>query len=93
MVRPATFTVHSAHKGRPNFWVKFYKDDITGKYVVDVQGFPALKVSHPSRERAIEAFKGYYAMTAKDYGATKVDYGDMFTEQEKADLELEFFGM
>jgi len=65
--------------------VKFYRRP-NGLYVCEIEGMPALKVSHPSRIRVMAAFKGWHEMAIKDWGASEIEWDGMATsdEQEEA---------
>jgi len=51
--------------------VQFYRRS-DGMYVCEVEGYPTLKVVHPSKERVRAAFEGWYQMSIKDWGASEI---------------------
>ena len=56
--------------------VKFYRN-AQGLYVCDIEGYPALKIIHPSKERVKAAFLGYWEMSWKDWGASEITWNGM----------------
>ena len=74
MLKAATFTYQGETEDK-NRIVKFYKRN--GMYVCEMEGMPSLTITHPSYERVLEAFKGWYQMAQKDYGPSDIDWGDM----------------
>lgn len=51
--------------------VRFYRRP-DRMYVCEVEGTPALKIIHPSRERVRAAFEGWWQMAQKDWGASEI---------------------
>ena len=51
--------------------VRFYRRP-DRMYVCEVEGLPALKIAHPSKERVRAAFDGWYEMSMKDWGASEI---------------------
>lgn len=70
---------HGLRAGRK---VNFYRDSATGKYVASVEGYPALRITHPSRNRVLQAFVDYFNMAIKDWGTTDFEPGDYITQEE-----------
>lgn len=65
--------------------VKFYQRS-DKLYVCDIAGMPALRVLHPSRARVMAAFKAWWEMAQKDYGASEIDWGDMAAQEEREEV-------
>lgn len=78
-MKAATF-IYYGETEENNRTVRFCKRD--GSYVCEVEGMPALMISHPSFERVRAAFNGWYQLAQKDFGASDIDWGDM-TSAEK----------
>jgi len=78
---PAHFTYFGENETK-NREVKFYRRP-DGMFVTEVEGMPALKIAHPSKKRVMAAFKGWWEMAQKDWGASDIEWGDMATEAEQ----------
>ena len=70
---------HFTYFGRTeaeNREVRFYRRP-DGMYVCEVEGYPTLKVTHPSKERVRAAFDCWYQMSFKDWGASNIEWEDI----------------
>jgi len=74
MLKAATFVYHGQTEDK-NRVVKFHKRN--GMYVCEIEGMPSLTITHPSYERVLAAFEGWYQMAWKDWGPSDIDWGDM----------------
>lgn len=75
LTKAATFTSYGSTEDK-NKVVRFYKNKY-GSYTCEVEGIPALTITHPSYERVKAAFEGWYQMSFKDWGASDIDWGSM----------------
>jgi len=66
----ARFTYLGSSKDK-NREVRFYRRS-DGMYVCEIEGMPALKIIHPSKERVRAAFDGWWQMAQKDWGASEI---------------------
>jgi hypothetical protein len=61
--------------------VRFYSNN-NELFGVDIEGMPSMTVNTASRSKALVAFKTYYAMAMKEHGASRINWGEMLTEDE-----------
>ena len=71
----AKFTYYGSDESK-NREVRFYRNP-QGLYVCEAEGYPALKVTHPSKVRVKTAFQNWWEMAQKDWGASEIEWGDM----------------
>jgi len=77
----AHFTYYGKTEDK-NREVRFYKRP-NGLYVCEVEGMPVLRITHPSKTRVMAAFKGWWEMSQKDWGASEIDWNEMATPEEQ----------
>ena len=53
--------------------VRFYQNPY-GSYTCDIEGMPALRITHPSKERVRAAFEVWWEMSWKDWGASEIEW-------------------
>ena len=46
------------------------------KYVIEIEGMPALTQTYADEEKAKCALLGWHGMSMKDWGSSEIDWGD-----------------
>lgn len=75
MNKVAKFTYYGSSPDKDRK-VTFFKTD-DNRYTCRIEGMHALTITHPSKERVREAFKGWWELSQKDWGASEIDWGDV----------------
>ena len=72
-MREVSFTYYGSSLGKDR---KVTLRDIEGRFVISIEGMPALTQTVADEDKALAIFDGFYQMSWKDWGPSEIDWSN-----------------